>query len=448
MSTKANNTKRLQPNTSQAILNPLRGVYPQKQHGLFMQRIKVFAGRISWRQWRKIAQLAATYSPGSPLHLTTRQDIELHNILANSISALQQGLAEVALPTLTAGGDSVRNITVCTGCPSHTNTPDIFPLAQALSQHLMSQPGILNLPRKFKMSFSACPKACAKPWLNDLGFISQSNGRFTVIVAGSLGPKPTLGIELYNNLLTQDILPLTIAAIQFFAQYGDRENRRKARLRHVREKLGDEVFRAELDTRFRQLKTGKSWPSIPLTPNNNYKRLCRLQLPNGNIAPIQAIQIADAAEPKAAVLRINLEHGLELYGTKPLQLPENLAALEANPIIVACPGSTTCPKALANCWATADNIRKALAGRHIPKTRISISGCPNNCAHSAVADMGLTGLLRRQKGKTAECYRLFTDGGNGRNATLAKQSGIMPAPDVPTSIKRLLDRSKLPDTRD
>jgi len=442
MGTKAQQKPTPELNTYQPAANRLLGVYPQKQDGLFMQRIKIFGGRISWPQWRKIAELAQTYSSSFPLHVTTRQDIELHNIAAENIAVVQQGLAEVALTTFGACGDSVRNMTVCTGCDLCQESFDLLPLAQLIRQHLEQQPVILNLPRKFKISFSGCQQACAKPWLNDLGFIAQHNGMFTVIGAGSLGAKPALGIQLYKDLPPKHTLPLCVAAIEFFEQYGNRESRRRARFRHVREKFGDQDFKKELDTRFGRLKDSQSWPDIlPAPSNKSIKLLCRLQLPNGNVNPKEAVQLVHAAQFKS-VVRINLEHGLELYGKETIQLPKNLAAYSSNPIIVACPGSSTCAKALINGWATAERIRQALAGQHSPDVRINISGCPNNCAHSAVADIGLVGMLRKQKGKQIECYRLFKGGGNGKNDKLAKQSDIVWARDVPATIKRLLKGAK------
>lgn len=443
MSTRADNKVTLRLDVQQPTANRLLGVYPQKQEGLFMQRIKIFGGRTSWPQWRKIAQLAIDYTPNTPLHITTRQSIELHNIAGRDIPAIQQSLTKVALPLFGAGGDSLRNITICSGCGFDAAAADIFPLAQLVDQHLLSQPCLINLPRKFKISFSGCRIACARPWLNDLGFIAQQDGKFTAIGAGSLGAKPYLGIELYKDLAARDITPLCVAAIEFFEQSGNRENRRLARFRHVREKLGDQAFKKELDVRFRQLKASQAWPDIsPASSNKNIKLLWRLQLPNGNINGTQAIQLANAAEPKGAVLRINLEHRLELYGKETVQLPEILARLESNPIIIACPGTTTCSKGIANTWETADSIRCALAGWYHQETRINISGCPNNCAHSAVADIGLVGILRKQKGRPVQCYRLFTGGGNGRNDKLAKQCETTCAHDVPTTIKHLLETAK------
>ena len=96
-------------------------------------------------------------------------------------------------------------------------------------------------------------------------------------------------------------------------------------------------------------------------------------------------------------IRFNLEHGLELYSTEAIELGEGLSALCGSAIIIACPGSTTCPQGLCDCWATADSIRGALEGMELGQLRINISGCPNNCAHSSVADIGLVGLMRKEK---------------------------------------------------
>ncbi|MHC4068857.1 MAG: hypothetical protein ACYS18_08565 [Planctomycetota bacterium] len=439
MSGKAKQKPAPEKEARESVANRILGVYPQKQDGLFMQRIKILGGRINWPQWRRITQLAASYTPSGVLHVTTRQSIELHDIAGGDIAAVQRGLAEVALALFGAGGDSLRNITVCCGCDFDTDSAGVFPLVRFVGQYLSSKANVLNLPRKFKISFSGCRIACAKPWLNDLGFIAQRDEKFTAIGAGSLGAKPALGIELYRDLATKDVLPLCIAAIEFFEQYGDRENRRRARFRHVREKLGEPAFRAELDRKFIRVKGRQSWPEISMpSTDKNIRLLWRLQLPNGDIKAEQAIQLTDAAEPKGAVLRINLEHGLELYGRETVQLPETLAVFENNPIVVACPGSATCPRGVVNTGQIAEGIRSALAGLDHPDVRINISGCPNNCGQSSVADIGLIGMRRRQDGETKEYCRLFTGGGNGKNDKLAGEEGILPLQDVPSAVKKLV----------
>jgi sulfite reductase (ferredoxin) len=414
------------------------GVYPQRQDGLFMQRIRILGGRIGWHQWQRVAELARHYSP---LHITTRQDIELHNIPGPDIYTVQKCLEKVDLSTQGAGGDTVRNITVCSGCPFSSYAGGVLAIAEFLHKALMGR--AFDLPRKFKISFSGCLFACAKPWVNDLGFVLQRDGHFTVIGAGSLGPKPGLGIELCRGLTARDVAPMCIAALEFFEQTGDRQNRHRARLRHVREKLGDERFKAELSAVFERVRTSLAWPDIALaTPNRNIRLLWRLQLPNGNITLDEAVQLADTAESYGAELRINLEHGLELYGPQTFTLPDNLAALENLPVIIACPGLSSCTKALADTWTIAEAIRQRLANIQRPNLRISISGCPNSCAHSAVADIGLIGLRRNRDGRSDECFRLLTGGHNGIDNRQAVADDVLFAEDVPTGIERLLSPLK------
>ncbi len=421
------------------------GVYPQKQSGLFMQRIKIFGGRIDWPPWRRVAELADRYSGGAPLHVTTRQDIELHNVAGSDIAAVQQVLAEAGLQVFGAGGDSVRNVTVCAGCGLCDGGFDVLPVARLVRDYLEQQPVILTLPRKFKIGFSGCSKACAKPWLNDLGFIAMPDGRLTLIGAGSLGPKPSLGISLRENIPAEDVLPICLAAVELFDQHGERRNRRRARLRHVRERLGDGPFKAELDRRIEEVKSRGPWPRIEPPPARGAtKRQCRLQLPNGNITPDQALRLADAGETSDVILRIDLEHGMNLYGRQPVRLPDDLVPLTRAPVIVACPGCATCPQGLADCWATADRIREAFAAQDLTGVRIHISGCPNNCAQSAAASIGLVGMIRTVDGRPAPHYRLFTGGGNGTNDRLADPSCILPAENVAETIGEL--RTEAQDT--
>ena len=438
-------SQRSQAGTCEASNEPgkILGVYPQKQKGLFMQRIKVLGGRLNWYQWKVLAGLSSTYCRDTALHVTTRQDIELHNIARRDLAAVQQELAKAALVTFGAGGDSIRNITVCPGCDFRRDGYDLIPMAMLVHQFIEQSPVIFRLPRKFKISFSGCTKACSKPWLNDLAFIAQPEGHFTVIGAGSLGPRPAPGIELYREVFTDKILPLCIAAVEFFEQHADRLNRHRARWRHVREKIGDEAFKAELDRRWRQLRATRTWPRISLTPGKgNLKKQCRLQLPDGNITPEQVLSLTKVAEPSGATARIDLEHGIILYGPRLVQIPEQMLPMTTAPTIIACPGSTTCTRGLVNCQATAAKLRDAFGDGDFSGVRINISGCPNNCAQSATAQIGLVGRLRKNGGKSIPHYQLLSGGGNGQNNTLAEPREIIPADKIPCAIRELLQDSE------
>ena len=438
-------SQRSQAGTGRANIEPgkILGVYPQKQKGLFMQRIKVFGGRLNWYQWKVLAELASAYCRGTALHVTTRQDIELHNIARRDLAAVQQELAKAALVTFGAGGDSIRNITVCPGCDFHRDGYDLLPMAMLVHQFIEQLPVIFRLPRKFKISFSGCLKACSKPWLNDLAFIAQPDGLFTVIGAGSLGPRPALGIELYRDVPADKILPLCIAAVEFFEQHADRLNRHRARWRHVRERIGDEAFKAELDRRWQQVKTTRSWSCISLTRGQgDLKKQCRLQLPDGNITPEQVLSLTNAAEASGATARIDLEHRIILYGPKPVQIPNEMVPMTIAPTIIACPGNTTCTRGLVNCQATAAKLRDAFGDRDFSGIRINISGCSNNCAQSATAQIGLVGRIRMSRSKSVPHYQILYRGGNGRNDTLAESREVIPADEILCAIRGLLQDSE------
>jgi sulfite reductase (ferredoxin) len=419
------------------------GVYQQRDKQFFMQRLKICGGRITIPQWRKVAQLAIEYSDGYPLHVTTRQDIELHNIKFENICDVQKGLYQVGLNTYGACGDTIRNITVCTCCGRSTHGLEVLPMAQFIQINLRHIASNYSLPRKFKIAFSGCQKGCGKPYINDLAFLVQRNKRFTVIGAGSLGAKPNLGIQLYKDLPSRDVLPLCIAATQFFEKYGDRENRNWARFRHIREVMGDDRFKAALDIIFRKTRDSKPWPDFILPLCHPEKRLFTLQLPDGNITPEDALTLAEHAEHAEATLRINLEHGLELFGEKEFKLPLELSKYTNNPVIVACPGFPTCPRGLADTCASAAVFRKNFSNEQLKGLNIHISGCPNNCAQSAIADIGLIGIVRKKDGQSQQAYKILTGGGNGRNDTLAQHVDTVFADELPQALKKLIDQLSL-----
>ncbi|MHC4469312.1 MAG: hypothetical protein ACYSUZ_08235 [Planctomycetota bacterium] len=202
----------------------LYGTYPQDQEGLFMQRIPVFAGVITPKQLHEVAQLAIEFTNSSPLHLTTRQDIELHNVPESERQAVLDRLEAIAFSTYGAGGDNIRNMTVCPCCEFDSAAYDVLPLAQHLKKALQENPIRENMPRKFKISFAGCSHPQTRPFVNDLSFLATSAAAVCVIGAGSLGARPETGIVLYEQLAVNDVIAMTLAAIRLFKDHGDREN--------------------------------------------------------------------------------------------------------------------------------------------------------------------------------------------------------------------------------
>lgn len=417
----------------------LLGVYPQRQEGLFMQRVKLPGGRIEPNQLRALASIAERYGPGSQLHLTTRQAIEFHGLRRDDIPAVQRDIEAAGLTALGACGDTLRNVTVCPGTGRCTETCDVSVLGDAIRARAALLPWIGQLPRKFKISISGCPNACARPWINDVGLIAQADGTIRAIVAGSLGARPGTGILFDGTLSPANAQHFAIAALRLFHAEGDRGNRSRARLRHVRERMGDAAFLQRLNDLFKEeLRNGDGpgpdWPPV----SAQAKLVCRLRPPLGDLAPALARELADAVEAVGADVRIGLEHDLLVHGKLPPALTPSLRPLAAEPCIVPCPGVTWCSRAIADSRGMAARIRAALPADCA--LAISISGCPNDCSHASVAEIGLVGRIRTVNGVRQECYRLLAGGGAGRTANLANElHPCVPATEVPATVRRIAD---------
>ncbi len=426
--------------TISALPGKLLGVYPQKQDGLYFQRIPIFGGAISAQQLLQIAELAIDYTDSTPLHLTTRQDIELHNIAESDLNAVQISLNDIGLPTVGAGGDSVRNITLCPCCEFNPEAFDVRPLAECIKFALRETSLLENMPRKFKISLAGCGNPQSKPYVSDLSFVATSATTVRVIGAGSLGARPETGIVLYESLSIEDVVPLTLAALAFFVNEGDRQNRRKARLRHVRQRFGDEVFCQKLSEYLERQKANNAAAPLPLAKGESgWDHHLILQAVNGDLDAQHALLLARAAAEQNAKLRINLHHGIEIFSREPFILQEPLKALTDLPCIVACPGSTTCKNGLTNCPEVAAQLSEQLKGNEVVQGKvIALSGCPNNCAHSSVADIGLSGQLKTIDGKRQEVYKILVNGGNGNTPDLAKQKQISTSEDLVEEIQKIL----------
>jgi len=417
----------------------LLGLYDQRQEGLLMQRVKVHRGRLTPAQLAALADLADRFSSGHPLHATTRQDVELHGLRPGDVPAVQRGIAEAGLTTVGACGDTLRNVTACPGAGLCQGTRDVAALADALRAAVEGVPWIHDLPRKFKISVSGCPRACGRPFVNDLGFVAEADGSLRVIGAGSLGARPGAGIELCRRLDPSDAVPLTLAALRLFRAEGDRSNRSRARLRHVRERLGDDAFRRRLDEMFRaeRTRTGGS-PEPPPTVEDGRPQAARLHLPLGDLGPTAALDVARTAAAAGAEIRIGLEHDILLFCRAPVRLSPSLRLLLKGPGIVTCPGATWCKRGVADSRSAAEGIRAATDDG--ADLTIAINGCPNNCAHAPVADIGLIGRKRTIDGVPTECFRLLAGGGRGTTPRLAEElHPAVPAARVPVAVARLTD---------
>ena len=424
-----------------------------------MQRIRVPGGSLEPGQWRTLADIAREFTPSTPLHLTTRQDVELHDLAAESVPPMQRKLAEAALTGLGTGGDTVRNVTVCPCSGTTSGKPDLLPLAGEIRRLLDETEGIHSLPRKLQISLSACRVACGRPWVIDLGLIAERrNGAwgFQVVAAGSLGARPGTAMRMFDWLDGSDVLACVLATVRLFAATGDREHRGRARLRHARERFGDEEFAVIFRSAFAKAKAERAWPAFHLMEvKEGFPEVLALLFANGDVTPEAAEALAVLAAREDTRVRIAHDHRVLVFGrdgetarTAVAQLRALTEAAAPKPLVVACPGTRWCHRAITDTNRLADRLRRELEGRLPAGAAVCISGCPNGCAHSTVADIGLVGGLASRAGGKTEVFTLYAGGGMGRDARLARLvARDLSADEVLAEIRRLAETGISPGGR-
>src|SRR5581483_1817747 len=172
-----------------------------------MQRIKIPYGGLNPAQLETLADLAEEYSDGI-LHVTTRQDIQLHYVHIEDAPSIFRRLAAEGITTREACGNTVRNVT---GCPlagvCRTEIFDVTPYAKACSRFLLGHKDTQNFGRKFKVAFSGCAgEACGLVMLNDVGAVAKVvDGRrgFAFYVGGGLGSVPNQA-KLFHEFLPEE----------------------------------------------------------------------------------------------------------------------------------------------------------------------------------------------------------------------------------------------------
>ncbi|MBI1372004.1 MAG: nitrite/sulfite reductase [Phycisphaera sp.] len=464
-----------------------------------MMRIKIPYGGMSADQIDVLADLADEYSDNI-LHITTRQDIQLHFIHIEDTPDLMRRLAAVGITTREACGNSVRNVTGCplAGC-CRTETFDITPYADALMKFLLGHPDVQDFGRKFKPAFSGCEgEACGLVWMHDGGYVAKvdANGKrgFKMVVGGGLGAVPHQAKVLYEFVPEEEILPVTQAVSRVFARLGEKRNRNKARIKFLVAKLGIDEFRKLVEEERAQLPHDPRWTAylddldrheskplkdaVPLTisgsnlpegyaewaETNVYRQrqdgyvIATINLPLGDFTSDQARKLADVARKYIGDnVRTTVEQNLVLRWISEADLPAvyselkaiGLAAPGAGTIvdITACPGTDTCKLGIAASRGLAGELRDRLIAKSskldkaIKDLKIKVSGCFNSCGQHHVADIGFYGNSRKAGNHVVPHFQLVLGGQWDDNAgTYGLAIEKIPSKAAPAVVDALADR--------
>ncbi len=469
------------------------GVYEQRQKGSYMIRIRCAAGIVSPDQLRTISRLANEYGSGR-LHVTTRQELQIHDCRLENIVPALRTLADAGLSSRGGGGNTVRNITASWNAGiAPEEVFDVTPCAVELTSRLVALSDSWELPRKFKIAFSNGPDDNALATVNDLGFIAtekKGQSGFRVYVAGGMGRSPQPGQLLHSFVPVSDVFVIAESVKRLFSRYGNRRNRHTARLRFLWNSLGRDSFirkyteiveeiRKETLPPFNSIVATDKLPDTtvpsPLTPapgsetGNSWKirhtgmqkqtglHWVRIPLALGDLTSDQALSLAQMVAPfgddtmrctrnQNIVLRnIPVSALTTLYQEIGRVFPQHAApALLAD--AVACAGASTCQLGICLSRGALQATSKRLLSSSLDVDalgdfRLHFSGCSNSCGQHGTADLGFHGKSGRKGNHAYPAYTVVAGGSldaeNG--AILAKRFGDIAARNVPLFVESFLE---------
>ncbi|MET4083398.1 sulfite reductase (ferredoxin) [Pedobacter sp. UYP30] len=440
-----------------------RGIYGQRQPGVQMVRIKLPFGKVTFKQFLRIADIAEEYGSGN-LHLTTRQDIQIHYVSLDRTPELWEKLSEDDVTIREACGNTVRNVTASPNAGIDADEPfDVSPYAHATFKYFLRNPICQEMGRKFKICFSSSEKDTALSFIHDVGLIPKINEAgergFKVSVGGSLGAQPFLAITIHDFLHEDQFIPVIESLIRTFDRYGERNNRNKARLKYLIQKIGIEEF-LRLAAEERTANKVQSYkidrdavpaPTIPalidyaetaVEKELHYQHWLAtnvveqkqkgffgvyIKVTVGDIKVAQAREFIAAITPYVAdEIRVTANQGLLLKFVRKEALPSLYLALNKigfttagfNSVadITTCPGTDTCNLGISNSMTLAEVLEDVIYADfpeliYEKNLNIKISGCMNSCGQHGVAEIGFHGSSVKADGKVVPAVQVLLGGG-------------------------------------
>ncbi len=439
-----------------------RGVYGQRQFGVQMIRIKLPFGKITSEQLHRISDVSDEYSRGR-LHITTRQDIQIHHVSLDRTPELWAELEKDAITLREACGNTVRNVTASeTAGIDPAEVFDVSPYAEALFEFFLRNPICQEMGRKIKISFSGTDQDSAVSFIHDVGFIAKTEKGvhgFKVLIAGGIGSQPRHADVLYEFLEAAKIIPLTEAILRVFDRYGERAKRAKARMKFLLKKVGLEEFRELLELEQKTLShqivrvdTSKYDVAVvpnPITvPSVKIKDVDQFEIwrksnvidqkQEGLFAIGIKVRLGDFYTKNARILadlikkyagnelRLSIRQNILIRHVPEASLPffyVELSKLGYTSIgfnttldITSCPGTDTCNLGIASSTGISTVLEQVIA-KEYPQLvlnndiTIKISGCMNSCGQHSIANIGFQGMSIKSGKLIAPALQVLLGGG-------------------------------------
>ena len=472
-----------------------RGVYGQRQLGVQMVRIKLPFGRLTAKQLLRIANISDEYSTGN-LHLTTRQDIQIHFVSLDKTPELWAKLAEDNITLREACGNTVRNITASSVAGIDPKEPfDVSPYAYETFGYFLRNPICQEMGRKFKIAFSSSEEDTNYTFIHDVGLIPKikyEDGKevrgFKVVIGGGLGSQPHHAKLAYEFLHEDSIIPFIEGIVRVFDRHGERTNRNRARLKFLINKNGFDEFIKLVGEEHSALKN-KTYkvdryilpePILPEYPKPKEIKIddkeyntwlktnvfeqkqkgfygIRIKVLLGNLTTDTARKLAYLVKNYAADdIRITINQGFILRFIKKETLPlfytelKNLGladpGFDSTIDITACPGTDTCNLGISDSTSISEELERVMKEEYPDlifnnDIRIKISGCMNSCGQHGLANIGFHGSSIKNNGRVLPALQLMLGGGNLGNGEgrFAERVIKLPSKRVPDALRTLLN---------
>jgi ferredoxin-nitrite reductase len=408
-----------------------------------MLRIKIAGGITPPHQLRAIGEISNVHGRGEG-ELTTRQNVQLHFIRLGDLPDVFDRLHAAGLTSAGACGDTVRNIT---GCPvaglAHDELFDPTPVLEQAAEFFYGHPDYSDLPRKHKISITACADSCAAPEINCIGLVGAIlDGRegFGVLVGGGLSSVPRIARDLGIWVPKEEAVEVLAAILDEWREdLRYRVSRVKARLKFMIDDIGPEGMRERLESRLGRRFADFTLPHAPapgnhlgVHPQKDGRSAVGVPVHLGLVSGDQMIALADLTEEIGGDVRITRQQNLVLTNVGDVELVRSRLAeiglpLDAGTLrgdAVACTGEPHCNFSVTETKTRMDGLVQLLEQRFGPTIdglRLHLDGCPHACAHHWVGDLGFQGTtVRDEEGKRRQAYDVFLRGSLDRPAAIAR----------------------------
>lgn len=466
------------------------GIYEQRKNQHYMLRLRCAGGLVTPEQLAKIAFVGHQLST-SHLHVTTRQEIQIHNVdIEDAIPALKK-LEKVGISSAGGGGNTVRNMMVDdrSGLTADEEF-DVYPYVEELTSRLIAEKDSFTMPRKYKVAIDTSVATANYSYIADLGLqarIKDGQRGFRVLIAGSAASNAHTGWEVFDFLPEKDLYRAAKALKNWFHKYGNRRNRHKARMRYVFYKYGTEEAKRLYLEEFEELKKDGSIdfeaPALPLEhhkPNfpplkaptdfETWKRryahkqtnaeglkenlwYAYIPLRHGNNSTDFFAEVAEyLGNYGNDVIRFTKKEQIQVrnipeeYLTNIYAFFKKLGVYQIDyPVVVTnltcCTGADTCRLGICLPKGAINGIAKQLLNSDlnldaIPDFELRMNGCTNICALATWGDLGFSGRVGRVGDDPYPAYTIWLPVKGKHEIDL--QQGYIAAKKIPAFVEDYL----------